>query len=83
MSTPDQAIRDILPYLDVLESEIMMCEEAIERLQAGDIPAGRLDEALPDPTPMEAWRNDQWTDTDVDVNPLNVGLDDDETDADE
>lgn len=48
-------------YIGALEAEMEMAQEVAVGTATGEITADRMVEALPDPTPMEAWHNDRWT----------------------
>lgn len=61
---PEEIAANFRTYLTVLDAEMMMAEQAVAHLENGDLDAESLMEVLPDPSPLEAWENDEWEDRD-------------------
>lgn len=70
---PEEEVADnFRDYIEALEQEIAMSEATIEALEAGDLATDEMVDALPTPTPLEAWQSDTWDELGEDYDPMEL-----------
>lgn len=85
---PEEIAANFRDYLVALDAEMLMAEQAICHLENGDLDAESLMDVLPDPSPMKAWENDQFSEYDaghfhLDMDGRTINIPDDGEDTDE
>lgn len=77
---PEEVAENFRVYLDALDDETHMAEEMVAALEDGRLTSEDMLDAMPDPSPMEAWDRDEYRELRDDGHDFTPNLD---TEADD